>query len=135
MPDKTFTVEIITPERVVFTGEIVSLTVPATEGPLGVLTDHAPLMAELVCGGIWLRHQDGEEMMLCTSGGFMEVRDNHVRILSDSAEMAEEINIARAEEARKRAEERLRKRDADLDIARAEAALKRAISRLRVARR
>ena len=134
MPEKTFKVEIVTPEGVVLSQDAVSVAVPAVEGLLGVLADHAPLMAELTVGEIWIRDADGEVTRLAASGGFMEVRENTVRILADTAERAEEIDIARAEEARRRAEERLRSRAAGIDHARAEAALKRALVRLRVAK-
>ena len=134
MPEKTFKLEIVTPERVVLTQDAVSLVVPAAEGYLGVLADHAPLIAELTVGEIRVRDAEGRETRLATSGGFMEVRDNTVHILADTAERAEEIDIARAEEARKRAEERVRSRAAGINYARAEAALKRALNRLRLAR-
>jgi len=134
MPEKTFKFEILTPERVVLTQDAVSLVAPGVEGSLGILANHAPLMTELTIGEIWLRDADGRVMRLATSGGFMEVRENTARILADTAERAEEIDVARAEEARKRAEERLRSRAAEVDHARAEAALKRAIARLRVVR-
>ena len=134
MADKTFKLEIVTPERVVLAQDIVSLVVPGAEGSLGVMANHAPLMAELAIGEIWFRDAEGRENHLATSGGFMEVGENTVRILADTAERPEEIDIARAEESRKRAEERLRSLDEHADLARAEAALKRALVRLHVAR-
>ena len=133
MPEKTFKLEIVTPERAVLAEDAVSLTVPGVEGSLGVLAGHAPLMAELAVGEIWFRNAEGKIIRLAASGGFMEVEGNTVRILADTAERAEEIDVARAEEARKRAEERLRSQSAATDNARAEAALKRALNRLRVA--
>ncbi|MCL6628880.1 MAG: F0F1 ATP synthase subunit epsilon [Armatimonadetes bacterium] len=134
MPEKTFKIEVITPERTVLTQEVVSLVVPAMEGQLGIMADHAPLIAELTIGEIWFRGPNGEVTRLATSGGFLEVRENTVRILVDTAERAEEIDVVRAEEARKRAEARLRSREEGVDLARAEAALKRAIVRLKVAK-
>lgn len=134
MPEKTFKIEVITPERTVLTQEVVSLVVPAMEGELGIMADHAPLIAELAIGEIWFRDPNGEVTRLATSGGFLEVRENTVRILVDTAERAEEIDVVRAEEARKRAEARLRSREEGVDLARAEAALKRAIVRLKVAK-
>jgi F-type H+-transporting ATPase subunit epsilon len=133
MPEKTFKVEIVTPERTVLSQEAVSLVVPAVEGELGIMADHAPLLAELTIGRIWFREPNGNIVRLATSGGFVEVRQNVVRILADTAERAEEIDVARAEEARKRAEARLRSKEAGIDLARAEAALKRALVRLKVA--
>ena len=134
MPEKTFKLEIVTPERVVLTQDIVSLVAPGAEGSLGILADHAPLMAELTIGEVWIRDAGGGITRLAISGGFMEVKENMVRILADTAEKAEEINVTRAEEARKRAEQRLRTRGEAVDHTRAEAALKRAIARLKVAR-
>ncbi|MDH7482251.1 MAG: F0F1 ATP synthase subunit epsilon [Armatimonadota bacterium] len=134
MPQKTFKLEIATPERVVLQVDAVSLVVPGIEGSLGILADHAPLVAELDIGEAVVRQQDGNVIRLAVSGGFIEVRKNIVRILADSAERAEEIDVARAEAAKRRAEERLKERARGIDYARAEAALKRALTRLKVAR-
>lgn len=134
MPERTFKVEIVTPERIVLTQEVVSLVVPSIEGSLGIMANHAPLMAELTLGEATMRDADGHITRLAISGGFMEVRENSVRILADTAERAEEIDIARAEEARRRAEERLRDRVEGANRARAEASLQRALLRLRIAR-
>ncbi|MDI6827620.1 MAG: F0F1 ATP synthase subunit epsilon [Armatimonadota bacterium] len=134
MPQKTFKLEIATPERVVLQMDAVSVVVPGVEGSLGILADHAPLVAELDIGEAVVRDQDGAIIRLAISGGFIEVRKNVVRILADAAERAEEIDVARAEAAKRRAEERLREKAVGLDYARAEAALKRALTRLKVAR-
>ena len=134
MPEKTFKLEIVTPERVVLKQDAASLVVPGARGSLGILADHAPLMAELTIGEVRVRGADGRETRLAVSGGFVEIAKNTVRVLADTAERAEDIDIARAETAKKRAEERLRSRARDIDLARAEAALKRALARLRVAR-
>lgn len=116
------------------TQDIVSLVAPGIEGSLGIMANHAPLMAELTIGEVWMQDADGKEIRLAISGGFMEVNANAVSILADTAEKAQEIDIARAEEARKRAEKRLRTREMGIDQARAEASLKRALVRLHVAR-
>jgi len=131
---KTFKLEVVSPERVVLSQDVRSLVAPGSEGYLGILADHAPLMAELRLGEIRITDPDGHEMHIATSGGFMQVADNTVRILADTAEIEEEIDVARAEEAVKRAEARIRERTEGLDHARAEAALKRAVNRLRIAR-
>lgn len=133
MAEKTFKLEIVTPERIVLKQDVLSVVVPGAEGSFGVLADHAPLMAELIIGELNIRNTDGAVTLMATSGGFMEVRENTVRILADTAESAFEIDLARAEEAKKRAEERIHTSHADIDLARAEASLKRAISRIRVA--
>lgn len=112
-----------------------SLIVPAYEGYMGILPNHAPLVAELTVGEITVRGSDGSVRLLATSGGFMMVEENHVAILADSAEPSETIDVRRAEEAKRRAEQRLAEKRAGTDIARAEAALQRAVNRLKVAGR
>jgi F-type H+-transporting ATPase subunit epsilon len=107
---------------------------PGIEGELAILPNHAPLLTMLQVGELRLR-KDGEETAIFVSGGFLEVMHNRVTILADTAERAEEIDIERAEEAKRLAEERLRTRPADIDLAQAEASLKRAMMRLRIAER
>ncbi|HEY8491624.1 MAG TPA: F0F1 ATP synthase subunit epsilon [Dehalococcoidia bacterium] len=125
--------DIVTPERVVFSAEgIERMVVPGIEGELGIRPLHAPLMTMLQPGEMRI-YRGNEEVVLAVTGGFMEVRDNAVIILADAAERAEEIDVARAEAARQRAQELLARRPADVDLAAAEAALRRALARLRVA--
>lgn len=129
------TLQIITPERVVFQEEGVdSVTLPGVEGELTILPRHAPLMTALRPGALMFR-KGGEEIDVALSGGFLEVRDNKVIVLADTAERSDEIDIARAEEARRRAQARLATREGEMDIARAMAALERAQARLRVVER
>jgi len=126
-------IDIVTAERVVYSAEADIVIAPGVEGQLGILPHHAPLMTILQAGELVVRKGTQEES-LAISGGFLEVRPDRVIVLADQAERAEEIDIARAEEARKRAEQRLAERHAPgLDTARAEAALRRAIARLTVA--
>jgi len=134
---KTFTLEVVTPDRVVFSDDrVVSLVVPGAEGYLGVMANHAPLFGELKIGEIVVRREDGSEHDLATSGGFIEVAHNRVMLLVDSAEEAYEIDVARAEEAKRRAEERLaRAQEEGIDVERARLALERALNRLHVAQR
>lgn len=129
---RAFRVEIVTPERIAFSGEVESLRVPAHAGELGVLAGHAPLLCTLRQGAVLLRAGGGERRF-AVSGGFMEVFGGKTILLADSAEAPEEIDRARAEKAVTRAGERLRKPGKDFDSARAEAALARALNRLRVA--
>jgi F-type H+-transporting ATPase subunit epsilon len=124
-------IDIVTAERVVYSAEADIVIAPGVEGQLGILPHHAPLMTILQAGELVVR-RGGEEESLAISGGFLEVRPDRVIVLADQAERAEEIDIARAEEARKRAEERLKEKPAGLDAARAEAALRRAMVRLTV---
>lgn len=134
MPEKTFKLEIVTPERLVFSQDVTSLVVPGIEGYLGILADHAPLMSELKIGEISIIDPDGHEIRIATSGGFMQVKDNAVRILADTAELGEEIDVARAEAALRRAEELLRSGESGVDERRAETAVQRSLNRIRVAR-
>jgi F-type H+-transporting ATPase subunit epsilon len=126
-------VDIVTAERVVFSEEDVDLlVVPGIEGELGVLPLHAPLLTTIQPGV--LRVVKGEEeTTMAITGGFIEVRENRITILADAAERGEDIDLARVEEARRRAEERLASREATVDIVKAEMALKRALVRLKAA--
>ena len=134
MPGK-LRLDIVTAERAVFSEENVDIVVaPGIEGELGILPEHAPLMTMLKPGELLFR-RGGEEEYLVVGGGFMEVRDNQVIILADTAERAEEIDIARAEAARRSAQEALERRDYDVDLAATEASLARSIARLRFAER
>ncbi len=126
--------DIVTAERVVYSAEVEEVIAPGVEGQLGILPHHAPLMTILQAGELVVK-KGGQEEILAISGGFLEVRPDHVIILADQAERAEEIDAARAEAARKRAEERLKQRPAGVDETRAEAALRRALVRLQVAER
>jgi F-type H+-transporting ATPase subunit epsilon len=126
-------IDIVTAERVVYTAEADAVIAPGVQGQLGILPHHAPLMTTLQAGELVVRKGAQEEIM-AISGGFLEVRPDHVIVLADQAERAEEIDITRATEARKRAEERLKDRHAaGLDAFRAEASLRRALVRLSVA--
>jgi F-type H+-transporting ATPase subunit epsilon len=103
--NKTIHFEIVTPERVVLREKITQVTVPTRSGEITVLPNHIPLVATLMPGVIEIRKKDGSPEVISTSGGFIEVLKDKVVILADTAERAEEIDIDRAEEARKRAEE------------------------------
>lgn len=128
----SFKIDIVTAERIVYSEEVDIVIAPGVEGQLGVLPHHAPLMTILQAGELVVR-KGGEEETMAISGGFLEVRPDHVIVLADQAERAEEIDADRAEAARKRAEERLKDRKvAGLDETRAEAALRRAMVRLTV---
>jgi len=126
-------VDIVTAERIVYSADVDMVLAPGVEGQLGILPHHAPLMTILKAGELVVR-KGGQDDSLAISGGFLEVRPDRVIILADAAERAEEIDIARAEAARKRAEERLRDRKVvGFDEARAQASLQRAVARLNVA--
>ncbi len=125
--------DIVTAERMVYSEDVDMVIAPGFEGQLGILPHHTPLMTTLLPGELRVK-KGGEETSLAISGGFLEVRPDRVVVLADAAERAEEIDIERAEEARKRAQERLSQvRELGIDGARAEAALRRSLARLRVA--
>ena len=124
--------DIVTAEGVVYSDEVDVVVAPGIEGQLGILPHHAPLMTTLQPGYLTARKGGEEEISLCISGGFLEVRPDRVIILADAAERAEEIDVRRAEEAKRRAEERLRQPTPEVDMAEAEAALHRALARLQV---
>jgi len=130
----TTRLEIVTAERVVLSEDVDAVIAPGIEGQLGVLPHHAPLMTTLMPGELMVR-KGGEEFSLAVSGGFIEVRPDRIIILADAAERVEEIDVARAEEAKRRAEERLKAPAAEVDMFRAEAALRRSLVRLEVASR
>jgi F-type H+-transporting ATPase subunit epsilon len=127
-----FHLEIVTAERVVLSDEVDQVNVPTKDGRVGILPRHAPLLTILDIGELDIIKGDVRTPFAVT-GGFMEVLPNRVTILADSAERADEIDEARAEEARRRAEEQLAQRRSDQDMALAEAELRRAIIRLKVA--
>ena len=124
--------DIVTAEGVVYSEDVDVVVAPGVEGQLGILPHHAPLMTTLQAGELRVR-KGAEEFSLAISGGFLEVRPDRVIVLADAAERAEEIDIARAEEAKRRAEEQLSRRAPEADAAQAEAALHRSLIRLKVA--
>jgi len=126
--------EIITAERQVYSDEVNTVVAPGVEGELGILPHHAPLITILKPGEVLVR-KDGQETYLFVSGGFLEVRPEKIIILADACERADEIDIERAEAAKRRAEEGLKARKPDVDVAQTQAALLRALIRLQIAER
>lgn len=124
--------EIVTPSKSAFKGEIKSITVPGTKGRFQVLKNHAPIISTLDIGMIKVDLPDGKENYYSTAGGTIEVLDNKVLVLADSIELVSEIDEERALAAKQRAEERLAEKNAEINIARAEAALARANNRLQL---
>jgi F-type H+-transporting ATPase subunit epsilon len=127
--------DIVTAERVVLSDEGFDIVIaPGIEGELGILPRHAPLMTILQVGELRAR-RGAEEIDMAIAGGFLEIRDDKVTVLADAAERADEIDIARAEAARRRAEEDMANRSADIDVAAVLAAARRSDVRIRVAER
>jgi F-type H+-transporting ATPase subunit epsilon len=130
-----FKLSIVTPEKPFYEAECRSLVVPGSEGYLGVLTDHAPLLTALVPGEIKaVEADDARELHFAVSGGFFEVAHNHATVLADAIEVPGQIDLARAEASLERARRRLAERPAGLDQVRAELAVLRAKNRVALAR-
>jgi F-type H+-transporting ATPase subunit epsilon len=132
LPEKIH-LEIVTPEKQLFSGAVDSVTVPSTTGYLGILPGHAPLLTELGIGEISYKIGERTDYLFC-SWGFMEVLPDRVVLLAQTAEAASDIDIKRAEEAKSRAEKLLSSKDPDIDFSRVQLELLRAISRLNAAR-
>jgi F-type H+-transporting ATPase subunit epsilon len=143
--DTPFTFRLVTPQRLLMEAEVTSLQVPGSEGYLGVLAHHAPLITALRPGRLDVRDAKGAMQSYAVSGGFLEVSNNRATVLADTAERKDEIDVARAEACVKRAEERLRADSGSahgggtatataVDKERAQRALERAKNRLHVAR-
>jgi F-type H+-transporting ATPase subunit epsilon len=126
--------EVVTAERVVYADDVDMVVAPGLDGEVGILPRHAPLMSVLGIGELRLT-RGGQETGVAIGGGFMEVLNDRVTVLADSAERAEEIDEARAEEAQQRAQRLLADRSQIENPAAMEAALRRAQIRLKVSRR
>lgn len=132
MAEKVFKLEIVTPRKVVFSGDVVSFSAPGTMGGFQVLFNHAPLLSEIGVGEVKLVDPEGNVRRYATSGGFVDVKKNHAVMLAETVERVDEIDAARAEAARERAGNRLKEKK-EMDLARTRSALERARNRLRVA--
>ena len=128
----TLHVEVVTAERELYNGEADIVSAPGSEGRLGILPRHAALLTTLIPGELNIK-LGGAEEPLFVSGGFLEVSNNSVTILADTAEHAEEIDQARAEAARRRAQEHLEQAESNAERAELLGALERSMSRIRVA--
>jgi len=127
-----FTIEVVTPEGVVFRREAVSLRVPGAEGSFGVLANHAPFITAMTVGLIEVN--DGQGLSyLATSGGFAEVLPHKTTIIAETAELSVKIDVERAEASAKRARERLAAKALGTEIERAQLSLMRALNRIKVA--
>lgn len=125
--------DVVTLKRVVFSEPVESVIAPGTVGYFGILPGHTPFVSSLQVGITKITKVGGERVNLFTSGGFLMTDGKRVILLADAAERPEEIDVARAQRAKERAEKRLAERAPDTDINRAKVALLRAITRLRLA--
>jgi F-type H+-transporting ATPase subunit epsilon len=128
----TMHVDVVTAERQLYSGEADTILAPGTEGQLGILPRHAALLTTLKVGELLIKLGGAEEPFF-VSGGFLEVSNNMVTVLAETAEHAEEIDQARAEAARRRAQEHLVQAQSDVERAELLGALERAVARIHVA--
>jgi len=126
------TVEVVTPERVVYSGQAEMVIARGVQGDLGILPNHMPLVSPLKIAPVRIKTEGEKEVKMAVSGGFMEVRGDKVTILAETAELPGDIDVDRAKAAKARAEKRLAEKYAELDVLRAERALQRAMARLDV---
>jgi F-type H+-transporting ATPase subunit epsilon len=134
MAQKRLNIELATPTSKRNIGEALSCSAPGVLGKFQILPDHTAFISELAIGEMKIELPD-KTQHYAISGGFLEVADNRVLLLLETAESAEEIDIQRADQAKERAQERLHSRDPVIDVIRAETALARALNRLKVAQR
>ncbi len=127
--------EIVTAERLVYSDEVDIVVAPGMEGELGILPHHAPLLTILQPGELRIHRTGQEDVYMAVTGGFLEVTGNRVIVLADAAERSEEIDEARAQEALRKAEERVERREEGADLQRALASIRRSRLRLDVKRR
>ncbi|PIE91074.1 MAG: ATP synthase F1 subunit epsilon [Acidobacteria bacterium] len=127
--------EILTPEKAVLNEEAMQVELQGEYGRLGILPEHTSLIAKLDFGILEYTKADKEIKKILCGKGVLEINNNHIMVLVDSAEDPENIDVNRAEEAKKRAEERLKSKDSKIDTYRAELALKRAIQRIQFSQR
>jgi F-type H+-transporting ATPase subunit epsilon len=130
----TLKLEIVTPEAVTYSENVDMVTLPAAEGEMGIFPMHVPLMTQIVAGEVQVR-KDGQDYFLAVGEGFVEITGERVAILTDMAIKATDIDEAKAEEARKRAEARMGEKLSDEELASVSAALAHSLAQLKVKRR
>ena len=131
---ETLRFEIITPEETVYSEDVEMVTLPGVAGQMGIYPKHVPLMTQMVPGEI-IVHKDGGDVFIASGEGLIEVRADRVDVLTDLAVAADRIDEAKAEEARRRAEARLREKISDEEVATVNASLARSLAQLHVKRR
>ncbi|SET16372.1 F0F1 ATP synthase subunit epsilon [Anaerobranca gottschalkii] len=127
-----FLFELVTPERKVMSEEVDMIMARAVDGDIGILANHAPLVTTIDISQLLIK-KDGKEQYVAIGGGILEVSKEKTVLLADTAEFPHEIDIKRAEEAKKRAELRLEQRSGEINVKRAEIALRKALTRIEVA--
>jgi F-type H+-transporting ATPase subunit epsilon len=135
MSDKTYLLEIVTPEKKVFSDKVEFAVFPGEEGELGILFDHAPLLCRLAPGEIRITSGNKAVSSLAISGGFLEVRKNDVSVIAETAETAEQIDLERALAEKESAEAEMKKAGGFPDIKSAKLRLLKALARITVAQK
>lgn len=135
MSDNRISLDIVTPEKNVFSADVYSFHISTTSGSIGVYPRHAALVTGLDIGELAIDDGNGNREVLFIGGGFLEVAQNKAVVLAKCSEKDSDIDVERAERAKARAEKRLAEHAEDLDVARAELALKRAIQRIKIAQK
>lgn len=127
-----FRLSVVTPEKVVYDDDVVSIIAPGGLGYLGIMSNHAPIISSIRPGKLTVKDGSGNEINLALAGGFLENSGNKCTILADSAEYAEDIDVERARESLERARQRIRNAAGEIDTGRAQAALERAKNRITI---
>lgn len=130
----TFQIEIATPERLLFSEQVVRCQIPCKDGYIGVLPDHAPLLSELGIGALTYINAEDHRFSMAIHGGYVEVLDNHVRVLADLAEKSHEIDLTRAEQDLRHAQDAMINPAISIDIASALTAVLKAQARINAVR-
>jgi F-type H+-transporting ATPase subunit epsilon len=126
----TVHVDVVSAEELIFSGLAEFVALPGEDGELGILPGHMPLMSRIKPGAVRIKLQDGKEELIFVAGGLLEVQPGLVTVLADTAIRGTDLDQAKAEAAKKRAEEALASRSAEMDYARAQAELSEAIAQL-----
>lgn len=134
MTDKRISLEIVTPEKKIYSADVYSIYAPATAGGIGIYPGHTPIVTALDVGELRIDDGNGNKEEFFIAGGFLDICDDKAAILAKTAERSEDIDVERAEKAKARAEARLANPTPDIDTFRAELALKRAIQRIKMAK-
>lgn len=125
--------EIVTPKKIVFEGDVKSLNAPGIKGHFQILPNHAPYISSLLPGKVKITKMDGSEIFFVISNGTAEVHQGKITLLAEAVETVEEIDLERAKLAKERAEKRLKSKEPGIDVERAKAALLRALNRIKIA--
>ncbi|MDP5255665.1 MULTISPECIES: F0F1 ATP synthase subunit epsilon [unclassified Vibrio] len=132
MAEMTFHLDVVSAEKKLFSGLVKTFQVTGTEGELGIYHGHTPLLTAIKPGMVRIVKQDGQDEILYVSGGIVEVQPSTSTVLADTAIRGEDLDAAKAEEAKRRAEEKIQNQSGDMDFAQAASELAKAIAQLRV---